>query len=66
MNVWGIWQVGANLLMMLFAAAMLVLTDWRLFLSVAWLGPVLYICHNIYRKKSTFMFQVVREPRRAR
>jgi ATP-binding cassette subfamily B protein len=60
-NVWGIWQVSGNLLMMLFAAAMLVLTDWRLFLSVAWLGPVLYICHNIYRKKSTFMFQVARE-----
>ncbi|HEY7118382.1 MAG TPA: ABC transporter ATP-binding protein [Tepidisphaeraceae bacterium] len=60
-NVWGIWQVVANLLMMLFAAAMLVWTDWRLFLAVAWLGPVLYLSHHIYRKKSTFMFQVARE-----
>src|SRR5438477_1740424 len=60
-NVWGIWQVSANLLMMLFAAIMLVWTDWRLFLSVAWLGVVLAICHNIYRKKSTFLFQVARE-----
>jgi ATP-binding cassette subfamily B protein len=60
-NVWGIWQVGANLLMMVFAAAMLVLTDWRLFLSVAWLGPVLFICHHVYRKRSIHQWQVVRE-----
>ena len=60
-NVWGIWQVSANLLMMVFAAIMLVWTDWRLFLSVAWLAIVLAICHNIYRKKSTFLFQVARE-----
>jgi ABC-type multidrug transport system fused ATPase/permease subunit len=60
-NVWGIWQVVANFLMMVFAAAMLVLTDWRLFLSVAWLGVVLAICHNIYRRKSSFLFQVARE-----
>src|SRR3954463_16529635 len=60
-NVWGIWQVGANLMMMLFAAAMLVITDWRLFLAVACLAPVLYLCHLYYRKKSTFLFQVARE-----
>jgi ATP-binding cassette subfamily B protein len=60
-NVWGIWQVVANLLVMLFAAAMLVITDWRLFLAVAWLGPVLYVCNKVYREKSAFMFQVARE-----
>jgi ABC-type multidrug transport system fused ATPase/permease subunit len=60
-NVWGIWQVGANLLMMVFAAAMLVVTDWRLFLAVAWLGPVLFVCHHIYRKKNIHHWQVVRE-----
>lgn len=60
-NVWGIWQVAANAFMMLFAAAMLVATDWRLFLSVAWLGLVLWGCSHIYRKKSTFLFQVARE-----
>jgi ATP-binding cassette subfamily B protein len=60
-NVWGIWQVVANFLMMVFAAAMLVWTDWRLFLSVAWLGIVLAVCHNIYRKRSSFLFQVARE-----
>jgi ATP-binding cassette subfamily B protein len=60
-NVWGIWQVVGNLLMMLFAAGMLVWTDWRLFLAVAWLGPVLYLAHTLYRKKSTYMFQVARE-----
>lgn len=60
-NVWGIWQVSGNLLMMVFATAMLVWTDWRLFLAVAWLGPVLYALHHVYRKKSAFMFQVARE-----
>src|SRR3954447_8678200 len=60
-NVWGIWQVVANFLMMVFAAAMLVWTDWRLFLSVAWLGVVVAVCHNIYRKRSSFLFQVARE-----
>jgi ATP-binding cassette subfamily B protein len=60
-NVWGIWQVVANLLMMVFAAIMLVLTDWRLFLSVAWLGVVLVVAHSVYRKRSTFLFQVARE-----
>src|SRR5688572_17981837 len=60
-NVWGVWQVVANLLMMVFAAIMLVLTDWRLFLSVAWLGVVLYVCHSVYRKRSTVLFQVARE-----
>ncbi len=60
-NVWGIWQVAANALMMVFAAMMLVWTDWRLFLSVAWLAPVLWFSHKIYRKKSAFLFQVARE-----
>src|SRR3982751_2375555 len=60
-NVWGIWQVVANAMMMVFAAAMLVWTDWRLFLSGAWLGPVLYLVNHVYRKKSTGMFQVARE-----
>jgi ATP-binding cassette subfamily B protein len=60
-NVWGVWQVVANLLMMVFAAIMLVLTDWRLFLSVGWLGVVLYFCHSVYRKRSTVLFQVARE-----
>src|SRR3954451_4932703 len=55
-NVWGIWQVVANALMMTFAAAMLVVTDWRLFLAVAWLGPVLVAANHVYRKKSTVMF----------
>ena len=29
--------------------------------SVAWLAPVLYVAHTIYRKRSTFAFQVARE-----
>ena len=60
-NVWGIHQVVANLLMMLVAGAMLLATDWRLFLSVAWLGPVLYVMNSIYRHKVGYTWQVVRE-----
>ena len=60
-NVWGVWQVAANALMMLFAALMLVLTDWRLFLAVAWLGPVLWVMSRIYRKRATGLWQQSRE-----
>ena len=37
-NVWGLYTIFANLLMMLFAAVMLATTDRRLFLAVAPLG----------------------------
>src|SRR5215213_9462320 len=37
-NVWGVWRIVANVAMMFVAAAYLLSTDWRLFLSVAWLG----------------------------
>ena len=51
-NVWGLTQVVNNSLMMLFAAVMMAIyTDWRLFLSVAWLAPgkdfaVLVMCNQ--------------------
>src|ERR1700759_776038 len=51
-NVWGIFQITANLLMMAIAALMLMATDWRLFLSVAWLGPVLYVLNSLYLSRS--------------
>ena len=60
-NVWGIQQVVVNLLMMFVAAIMLCLTDWRLFLSICWLGPVLYVLNNRYRTKIGFMYQYLRE-----
>ena len=61
-NVWGFQQVIANFLIpMLVAAIMLCLTDWRLFLAVVWLGPVLYYVNNGYRLKIGLMWQGVRE-----
>jgi len=60
-NVWGVWQVVAIVQQVAIAAAMLVWTDWRIFLSVAWLAPVLYAAHHVYRKKVAHMWQVQRE-----
>ena len=61
-NVWGFQQVIANTLIpMLVATAMLLLTDWRLFLSVAWLGPILFVLNDKYRTKIGFMYQYARE-----
>src|SRR5439155_1667142 len=49
-NVWGFQQVIANFLVPMFVAAvMLAVTDWRLFLAVAWLAPVLYFINMRYR-----------------
>jgi ATP-binding cassette, subfamily B, bacterial len=61
-NVWGIDHVVKNTLMMCFAAFMMAFfTDWRLFLAVAWLGPVLLITNRLFRKKIGYQWQVVRE-----
>jgi ATP-binding cassette subfamily B protein len=60
-NVWGIWRVVANLYMMLIAAIMLIVTDWRLFLSVAWLGPLVALCNYTYRKRASGIHQIARE-----
>jgi ATP-binding cassette, subfamily B, bacterial len=60
-NVWGIDKIVKNSLMVAVAAGMLLYTDWRLFLAVAWLGPVLLISNYIFRTKSSRAWQVVRE-----
>ena len=60
-NVWGVWRILANLVMMAVAAGYLLWTDYRLFLSVAWLGVVLFYCNRLYLKKSASMFQMARE-----
>jgi ATP-binding cassette subfamily B protein len=60
-NVWGIWQVVANFTMMCVAAAMLLWTDWRLFLSVCWLAPIIFCLNHVYRKKAGAMHQISRE-----
>ncbi|HTW94179.1 MAG TPA: ABC transporter ATP-binding protein [Tepidisphaeraceae bacterium] len=60
-NVWGIWQIVSNGLMMFVAGALMLYTDWRLFLGVAWLGVVLFLVNAIYLKKSSVMYQIARE-----
>src|SRR6266496_4190943 len=60
-NVWGIWRVVANIFMMIIAAIMLLCTDWRLFLAVAWLAPLIAGLNYVYRKRASGMHQLARE-----
>jgi ATP-binding cassette subfamily B protein len=60
-NVWGIDTVVKNLLMMLVAGAMLLRTEPRLFLAVAWLGPVLFMANLFFRQRISIAWQIVRE-----
>lgn len=60
-NVWGIDTVAKNLLVLVISAALMLRTEWRLFLSVVWLGPVLYVCNWAFRSKLSGAWQVVRE-----
>jgi ATP-binding cassette subfamily B protein len=60
-NVWGIDTVVKNLCIMLVAAGMLLRTEPRLFLSVVWLGPVLYLVNVLFRKRIGVAWQVARE-----
>ncbi len=56
----GINTVAFSALTMLGAATMILLTDWRLFLSVAWLAPVMTVCNHIYRTKIGAQHQIAR------
>lgn len=60
-NVWGIWQVVANLMQVVVAATMLLLVDWRLFAAVSPLGLVLYLMNRLYLTHTGAMWQSVRE-----
>ena len=61
-NVWGINTVWLNGVQIVVAAASLAaFTDWRLFLSVAWLGPILFALNAYYRRRAGLMWQEVRE-----
>jgi ATP-binding cassette subfamily B protein len=60
-NVWGIWQIVANGMIMIVAAAYMLHENVRLFLAIFWLGPVLYLLTRVYHYKSGNMWQVVRE-----
>jgi ATP-binding cassette subfamily B protein len=60
-NVWGIWQIIANLMIMAVAAAMLMFASIKMFLAVAWLGPVMLVANRLFQKKAGAMHQVARE-----
>lgn len=60
-NVWGVWQIIANAMIMIVAAAFMAWTDIRLFLAVAWLGIPLFILTRIYLRRLGRQQQVVRE-----
>jgi ABC-type multidrug transport system fused ATPase/permease subunit len=60
-NVWGLWQVIANVMIMTVAGLMLLWTSPTLFLAVAWLGPVLFVVNVVYLRRAGRMHQVVRE-----
>jgi ATP-binding cassette, subfamily B, bacterial len=60
-NVWGLWQIIANGTMVAVAASMLLYTDWRLFLAVGWLAPIIYGLNYYYKTTAGKMQQVARE-----
>jgi ATP-binding cassette subfamily B protein len=57
----GINTVVINALMMITAAAMLFIADWRIALATLWLGPVLYLMNNYYRRKIGRQYRIARE-----
>ena len=59
--VWGINTAFSNLTMMLIAAGIIMLMDWRIGLAVLWLGPVLYLMNNFYRRKVGVAWRMTRE-----
>ena len=60
-NVWGLFKIVANSMQIIVAAIMICTTEWRLFLAICWLGPVLFFANRIYLTRSAIMWQTVRE-----
>jgi ABC-type multidrug transport system fused ATPase/permease subunit len=60
-NVWGIAHCVAHSLIILSAAVMMLWTDWRIFLAVVWLGPLIYAVNWIFIRKAGRQHQIVRE-----
>lgn len=58
--VGGINTIAFNTLLMAGAGGMILYTDWRLFLAVAWLAPVLALVNSLYRKRIGEQWQVTR------
>ncbi len=60
-NVWGINTVVVHLLMIAVASLAMCLTDWRIFVAVAWLIPVIWISNKWFRVSFAAAQQVIRE-----
>lgn len=61
-NVWGIDAIVLNVIKMVGASvAMATLTDFKLFLAVAWLGPVIYVTNRFFLTRLGLGWQMVRE-----
>jgi ATP-binding cassette subfamily B protein len=60
-NVWGIYQLVANGMIMIVAAVYMMRENVRLFLAIFWLGPVLYMLTRAYHRRAALMWQVARE-----
>ena len=56
----GVQLMMTNSLMMLGAGAMILWTDWRLFLSLIWLLPLLTVMNRRYRRQLGQQHQIVR------
>lgn len=56
----GINTIVLNLLLMFGSGALILYTDWHLFVALAWLIPVLAICNQLYRKRIGKAWQAIR------
>jgi ATP-binding cassette subfamily B protein len=60
-NVWGVTHILIHSWIILFASYMMFRTDWRLFLGVVWLTPVIYWVNLRFIRMSGKQWQIVRE-----
>lgn len=60
-NVWGVTHIVVHTSVIVVTVAAMLLTDWRLFLAVIWLAPIIYLCNWVFIRKSGKQWQVVRE-----
>ncbi|HEY3321006.1 MAG TPA: ABC transporter ATP-binding protein [Planctomycetota bacterium] len=56
----GINTVLFNFILMAGAGAMILWTEWRIFLALVWLAPVLTVCNWIYRQRVGEAYQIMR------
>jgi len=56
----GVNTIALNALLMVGAGAMILRTDWRLFLAVCWLAPLLALCNLRYRRRIGEAWQIAR------